>query len=268
LNLQRLQVSSREGLYRVRRQIKQSNLLIITDCLQAAETAVSAIALHRTLLEGYILRRPEYQHTLNPFKVEEGAPQVVRLAAEAAEIAGVGPMAAIPGALAELAVEEMLLHHRSNVNLVENGGEIAASSNRQLTVGIYAGPSQLSGKVGFHLQPGDFPLGIATSSASVSNALNFGEADAAVVIADSASMADAAAKAVCNAVQGDDGEASVQAGLEVAETIPRIRASVVVRGKYIGAVGRLPKLVRLTGEAEELLEAGLQTLAPEKAVFL
>jgi len=268
LSLQRSHVSYRDGLYRVRKRIKQSNILVITDRPQAAETAVSAITLHRAMLEAYILRRPEYQHTLNPFKVEEAAPQVVRLAATAADIAGVGPMAAIPGALAELAVGEMLLNKGSNVNLVENGGEIAASSNRQLTVGIYAGPSPLSGQVGFQLQPNDFPLGIATSSASVSHALNFGEADAAVVIADSTSMADAAAKAVCNAVQGDDREASVQAGLEAAETIPHVRASIVVRGGYIGAVGRLPRLVRLTGEAEEMLEAGLHTLTSEKAVLL
>jgi ApbE superfamily uncharacterized protein (UPF0280 family) len=268
LSLQHFKPDFRDGLYRIRRRIRQSSILILTDRLEAAKTALNTIALHRTLLEGYILRRPEYQYTLNPIKVEEDAPKIVRLAAEAAELVGVGPMAAIPGALAELAVEDMLLHHRSHVNLVENGGEIAAASNRQLTVGVYAGPSPISGKVGLQLQPEDFPIGIATSSASVSHALNFGEADAAVVIADSASMADAAAKAVCNAVKGEDKEASVQSGLEVAETIPQVRGAIVIRGKYIGTVGRLPKLVKLEGEAAEVLEAGLHTLAHMKGVNL
>jgi ApbE superfamily uncharacterized protein (UPF0280 family) len=68
--------------------------------------------------------------------------------------------------------------------------------------------------VGFLLSPFDFPIGIATSSATVGHALSFGEADAAVIVADTASIADAVATAVCNAVRGNDYEASIQKGLK------------------------------------------------------
>ncbi|PCN50596.1 hypothetical protein B6U99_03565 [Candidatus Geothermarchaeota archaeon ex4572_27] len=132
--------------------------------------------------------------------------------------------------------------------LVENGGEISATSTGRVTVGIYAGPSPLSGRVGLELEGGDYPVGIATSSASVSRAINLGMADAAVVVADEASMADAAAKAVCNAVVGDDVEASVKRGLDVADDLrPYIRGAVVIRGGYIGLTGRLPRIVGISG---------------------
>jgi len=199
--------------------------------------------------------------------IDEASPKIVRLAAYAAEVAEVGPMAAVPGALAELAVLDMV-SQGSVVNLVENGGEIAAVSSRPLNVGIYAGCSPLSGRVGFHLSEDDFPIGIATSSASVSHALNFGEADAAVVIADSASMADAAAKAVCNAVKGPDFEASVQSGLELSETIPKVRAALIIRGGYAGSVGKLPRLVRFNGDLDDFFKATLHDILPYNTKLL
>ena len=52
---------------------------------------------------------------------------------------------------------------------------------------------------------------MATSSATVSHAVSFGEGDAVVVYAESAALADAAATRICNAVKGE-GEAAVQKG--------------------------------------------------------
>ncbi|MCP8312144.1 MAG: UPF0280 family protein [Candidatus Methylarchaceae archaeon HK02M1] len=249
------------GLYRMRRTIRQSNLLIISDIPQAISTAINSVILHRSFLERYIRCHPKYQFSLEPIKVEDDAPKVIKLAAFAAEIAEVGPMAAVPGALAEIAVEDMV-HHGALVNLVENGGEIASLSHKPLNVAIYAGPSPVSGRIGLHLSPKDFPIGIATSSATVGSALSLGEADAVVIIAESSSLADAVATAVCNAVQGPDIEASVQSGLELAETIPYVRAAIIIRGTHVGKVGRLPKLLKLNGSLDDLFEAGLYEIMP------
>lgn len=255
------------GLYRVRKTIKQSNLLIISENLQAVDVAIDSVVFHRSCLENYIFHHPEYRYSLSPVKVEGYAARIVKLASFAAEIAGVGPMAAIPGALAEIAVGDM--HNTGSlVNLVENGGEIAAISHQTLKVCIYAGTCFLSGRIGFLLSPDDFPIGVATSSATVSHALNFGQADAAVVISDSASIADAAAKAVCNAVSGSDAEASVQSGLEVAETIPYVRSVLIIRGKYVGKVGKLPQLLKYDGNIDDVFKASLHEILPQKAVIL
>jgi len=255
------------GMYRVRKRIKQSNLLVLSDSPSAIDTAFASIVQHRAALETYIRSHPIFQLALDPVVVGRDAPRVVQLAAGAAEVAGVGPMAAVPGSLAELAVEAML-STGSKVNLVENGGEIAAASISPLTVGIYSGRFAFSGRVGFLLSPLDFPIGIATSSATVSHALNFGQADAAVVVADTASIADAIAKAACNAVRGDDCEASVQSGLETVEKIGHVRGALIIRDSFIGMIGKLPKLVKIEGNAEEILTAGLLNVATSDATIL
>jgi len=255
------------GLYRKRMVIEQSNLLMISDTPRAISVALNSIVHHRKYLERYIKDHPDYELSLEPINYEDDAPEVVKLAAFSAELANVGPMAAIPGALAEIAVKDMA-HQDSLVNLVENGGEIASISNKPINVGIYAGSSPLSGHIGFQLSPEDSPIGIATSSATVSHALSFGEADAVIITARSCALADAAATAVCNAVKGSDVEASVQSGLEVAETIPQIRAAMIIRGKCIGKIGKLPRLIKLNGNIDDLFKVSLYEIFSHEMKFL
>jgi hypothetical protein len=244
------------GLFRLRRRIKQSNVLLVSDNSGAIEGGIESILRHRSELEAYIQRRPGFALSLEPLTVEESAPEVVRLASFAAEVAQVGPMAAVPGALAQLAARDMA-SKGARVSLVENGGEIAAVSTRPLIVGIYAGASSLSNTVGFHLTVEDFPVGISTSSATVGHALSLGEADAAVVVANTASVADAAATAVGNCVIGDDVETSIRCGLWRAKNISGVRGAVVIRGNHMGIIGRLPKLIGLDGSRQEMFRASL-----------
>jgi ApbE superfamily uncharacterized protein (UPF0280 family) len=255
------------GLFRARRLIKESNLLLVSNLPSAINAATRSVFFNRARLEEYLRRHRPFLWSLIPIEVEEDAPRVVRLAADAALVAGVGPFAAVPGAIADLALEEMLACGGST-SLVENGGEISAKSTRPLNVAIYSGNSPLSSCIGFRLEAGDFPIGIGTSSAVVSHALSFGEADAAVAVTDSAVLADASATAICNAVSGNDVEASVQAGLEAAEEISQIRGALVIRGRYVGSVGRLPRLLNLRGDLDDMWKATLQDLLPQEAIIL
>jgi len=240
-------------LHRARIAVQEANLLILSDLPRGIDIAVESVSAHMAKLKEYVGRNPSFRLALLPFDVEGSAPMVVRIAASAATCAGVGPMAAVPGALADLAVASMR-EIGCSVSLVENGGEISAMSERPILVAIYAGQSPVSGRFGFFLEKGDFPIGIATSSATVSHALSFGEADAAVVVALSAVMADAAATRVCNAVRGKDARASVEEGLRTAEKIPGVRGAIVVRSSHIGVVGTLPRIVPLRGNLEEIFK--------------
>lgn len=248
----------RRGLYRVRVRLGYSSLLLISEKTEGVSAALTSITYHKAQLQAYLLHNPFYRYSLEPLEVERWAPRVVKLAAEAAWKAEVGPMAAIPGALAQLALEA-LTSTGASVGLVEDGGEIAANSSQPLTLAIYAGSSPFSGRIGFQLEGNDFPLGVATSSATVSHAINFGEADAAVVVADEAALADAAAKAVCNAVRGTPREA-VEKGLRRAERIEGIRGALIVYGEHLGIVGELPEIVKLEGKPGKVLEASLHIL--------
>ncbi len=244
--------------------IKQSKLTIETDKPSSIKLAIHSIKRNRELLEEYIQKNPEFLTSFEPLEVRD-APKIVNIMAEAAFEAGVGPMAAVAGALADLAVDAMLVE--AKVAVVENGGEISANSDTPIVVGLLAGTSTLSGKIGFHLKPKDFPIGIGTSSGTVGHAISFGEADAATIIADSAALADAAATAVGNAVQGEDYEKSVQKGLETAEAIRGVRGSLIIRGEYAGMVGKLPQLVKIEGEAWKSLK-NVQDYLPPKIKFI
>ena len=232
----------RRGLYYAHVRIKESNLHIISDKGEAIPLAAETVYNQRLLLEHYIRRDLRFRYALKPIKLLENAPDAAKLACAAAEVADVGPMAALPGALADLATESM----RSlgcRVRVVENGGEVSAASDREICVALYAGASPISNKIGFVLGGDGLPVGLATSSATVSHAISFGEADAVVVYAKSAALADAAATKICNAVKGED-DAAVQRGLEEAEKIDHLYGVFIVKGKYVGRKGRLPKIVR------------------------
>lgn len=226
-----------------RRRFKESSILFKSERRRAIDAAISAIRIHRMELETYIALHPGFRYALNPVPVETEAPRIVRLMAQSTTPFDVGPMAAVAGVLADLAVEAML-GAGARIAFVENGGEISVSSDESFTIGLYAGGNALSDRVGFQIDPSECPIGIATSSATVGHAISFGEADAVTVFADTSGIADAAATAICNMVRGRDVEASVRSGLESAEKIGNIiRGVIVVRGKYVGSVGRIPQLV-------------------------
>lgn len=234
-----------KGLYYAKARIKESNLHIISDKEEAVTLAAATIYNQRLLLERYIRRDLRFRYALKPMKPLEDAPEAAKLACEAAEVAEVGPMAALPGALAELASRSMM-GLGCRVRVVENGGEVSAASDRELCVALYAGASPVSTKIGFSLGADDLPAGLATSSSTVSHAVSFGDADAVVVYAEGAALADAAATRVCNAVRGD-AEAAVQKGLEEADKIDHIYGVLIVKGRYVGREGRLPRVVRIRG---------------------
>jgi len=167
--------------------------------------------------------------------------------AQATKPFNVGPMAAVAGVLADLAVEAMKAIV-VKVAIVENGGEISAVSDEVFTVGLYAGKNILSNRIGFQVDPSECPIGIATSSATVGHALSFGEADAVTVFANNGGIADAAATAICNAVHGKEVKMSVEHGLEFSQKFNNlIRGVIIVRGKYVGSRGKNPQMVEVTG---------------------
>jgi hypothetical protein len=151
---------------------------------------------------------------------------------EAGRQAHVGPMAAVAGAIAECVGRELLAF--SPEIIVENGGDIFLKILRKRTVGLYAGNSPLTGKIGLEINPQDTPLGVCTSSGTVGHSLSYGKADAVVVLAASAALADAAATAIGNRVKKPE---DIDGVLEFARGIGNLKGIVIVVGKNVGAWG-------------------------------
>jgi ApbE superfamily uncharacterized protein (UPF0280 family) len=191
----------------------------------------------RNELETYLAEDPGYGAALEPYLVRFAAPALVLEMARAANAAGVGPMAAVAGAIAERVGRALLPRVREVA--VENGGDIFLVCRKPWTIGIFAGDSPFSNRVGIEIQPAQAPVGCCTSSGTVGPSLSFGRADAACVLASSTALADAAATAVGNAVRSPD---DVGKGIEVAKSIPGVTGVLVIKSDQLAVWGDL-KLV-------------------------
>jgi uncharacterized protein len=230
---------ARPGLVSFGVAVKETDLWVLAARDFSPEVR-EVVIQERQLLEAYIAKHPGFLTALSPWPADPFAPAVVREMIEAAAATGVGPMAAVAGALAARVGRHLV--SLSPEVIVENGGDIFLAIAQQATVALFAGQSPLSHRVGLRLDPGLSPLGVCTSSASVGHSLSFGRADAACVLAESAALADAAATALGNRVQGPD---SIAPALAWAGTLPDILGAVIIVGEKLGAWGRV-ELVPLT----------------------
>lgn len=228
-------------LYREAFTLKESQCNVIADKPDGIQAAKDSLKRHRLQIETYIDINPNFFHTLKPVVVPT-EPLVATLMAEAAEKAKVGPMAAVAGVLADLAVKDML-RAGCEVAVVENGGEISAVSNESIDVAVSAGNEPLSKRFGFRLT--EFPIGVATSSGRFSHAFSFGDAEAATIFCKNAGLADATATAVCNVVKGKDCQAAIQAGINKALSIQGVEGVLIIYKDLTGTAGKIPKIIKV-----------------------
>jgi hypothetical protein len=160
------------------------------------------------------------------------APAIVKDMISASRVAGVGPMASVAGAIAEH-VGRRILTKSINV-VVENGGDIYLNVNDDMSIGIFAGQSPLSGRIALKIQAAETPLGICTSSGTVGHSLSFGIADAVCIKSRSATLADAAATAVGNLIKS---KSDVKKGLDRAMSIQGVLGVLIVTGDTLAVQG-------------------------------
>ncbi len=186
----------------------------------------------RAELIDYIARHPEFKNSHVPVGVPDDAPDIVEAMATAASAAGTGAMAAVAGAVAEL-VGRALLNHSVEV-IVENGGDIFIRSERTRTIAIFAGESPLSLKIGMTIDPSPGGVGACTSSATVGHSLSVGRADAVLIVAENAALADAVATATCNRVTLPS---SLEPAMNFACSIGGVNGCCIILGTKLAAAG-------------------------------
>ncbi|MHC1602257.1 MAG: UPF0280 family protein [Methermicoccaceae archaeon] len=217
--------------------LKQTSVSILAMEQEHIKRAVSAVVHHRRLLEEYIEKDGLFAATLEPCDVRKGAPEVARRMAEAGWHMGVGPMAAVAGTIASLAAEAMV-DAGAAFAVVDNGGDIALLTDEPLVVGVYAGSSAV-GRIAFEIAPTKSLMGICTSSGTLGHSISFGSADAATVIADNVSVADAAATRLGNELTGE----LVKDAFEPLKD-RRVRGAMLIKGERVAMFGALPPIVR------------------------
>ncbi len=229
------------NLFKENFTLKESQCTIISDQQNAIQTAIESIKRNRKELEIYTRANPKFLHTLKPITPPE-KPTVANLMTQAAEKADVGPMAAVAGVIADLAVNDMI-NAGCEVAVVENGGEISALSNIPIDVAVAAGEEPLSKKFGFRLT--NFPIGVATSSGRFSHALSFGDAEAATVFCRNAALADAVATSVGNVVKGEDVQTAIKAGISRGLSIEGVEGVLIIYKGQVGTAGKIPQIIKV-----------------------
>lgn len=212
----------------------QTIATILADDPRHIAAAESGMLAARHEVERQIALDPYFSATFEPYTPKNPEKTVDRMVRAAAG-AGVGPMAAVAGAIAWAGVEAMT---GVSFGLIDNGGDIALRSDREVTVGIYAGASPLSGHMALRIPPEEEILGICTSSATVGPSISFGVADAVTVVAPDVAVADAWATAICNRITVDD--------TSVLDALPEtgVRGVLAIIGDTVIRHGDLPRIIR------------------------
>ncbi len=225
---------STTGLVSTKVCVEETDLHILAGS-DVVVQATDLILQYRAQLQKYIVKNPHFCASLDPLSTDNIVPPLIRDMLKAGEAAGVGPMAAVAGTIAEYVGNGLVEAGHGEV-MVENGGDIFLLREHDCTVAVFAGDSPLSCKVGLRIRSAQMPIGICTSSGTVGHSLSLGAADSVTVLSRSTPLADAVATRLGNEV-GRRAETGIADALAVAGEIPGVIGVVVVCGERMGAYG-------------------------------
>ena len=189
----------------------------------------------RLVLEKYIHSFPEFATTYTPIKLPDNSPDIAVQMGKAAEIAEVGPMAAVAGAFSEFIGRAIQKRFPVKEIVVENGGDIYMSIGKDLNLSVYAGNSALSGKIGIKIPYDSTPIGICTSAGNVGPSFSFGRADAVMVACKNTALADAYATTFGNRVKTAD---DISKAIKIASQCKEIISIVIICQNQMGITGQ------------------------------
>jgi uncharacterized protein len=213
--------------------VQETDLSVYANGVSTEEIKDAVIA-QRGFLENYIHRFPTFAQTLVPWREDAMAPPLVQDMIRAGRRAGVGPMAAVAGAIAEHVGLDLL--RRTDEIIIENGGDVFIKSAHPVTVAVFSGHSPMSMKIGIEIDASDASQAVCTSSGTVGHSLSKGRADAVCVVGPACSVADAAATAIANRVQ-DSGD--IQPAIQWGRTIEGVEGILVILDGKAGMWGRI-----------------------------
>ena len=195
--------------------------------------ALEAVKDIRARVSGIIEKRPMFRRSLAPLDPFGDEDAWLMKMYRAGRTAGTGPMAAVAGMIAEYTGRALL--PLSPEIVVENGGDVFLAGMHRRTVAIAAGQSPLSGRLGLTVMPGP-GFSVCTSSGTYGHSLSFGKADAAVVAAGDAALADAVATMLGNKCKN---EQCLAEAAQWAAALPGVSGAVAVMGDKLAAAGQI-----------------------------
>lgn len=239
-------------------KFRESSCTLISNSQQAINQALDQLYEDSDVMYDFTLQYPGWKKSYEPIRIdtEKGKAKhpLIEKMEKAAIQAQVGPMAAVAGALADRMQENMLTLPECKIAVIENGGEIAIKSQEEIIIGLLVLSNSLKNKIGFRYAGNNQNLGVATSSATFGHADSLGEADAVVVFAPNAALADAAATKICNEVKGSQAKDAILRGLAAYRTIPSLFGVFIVKEDLTAQEGKLPEFIHIDDPDDVLLQ--------------
>ena len=214
-------------------KVKESDLLCCTEN-DLSRFIEGRVVIYRHQLEEYMKVKPRFKDSLTPLEFDAFAPAIAAEMIKASALVGVGPMAAVAGAIAEFVGRDIT--SMTDEFIIENGGDIYLKTNKERRILVYAKDSPFSERIGIKLKPRSTPYGVCTSSATVGHSLSFGKADAVCIIAASSLFADGLATCLGNIVKDKD---DIPVAIEKGKTYDGVIGILIVLGKNLGIWGDL-----------------------------
>lgn len=200
------------------------------------EFSRNRIKEYRIKLENYILQDPFFAESLVPVELKPDAPEIARIMAEASQKAGIGPLSAVAGTFAECLGKDLIKHYELKEVVIENGGDIFLKLKDEMVLSVYAGTSPLSGKVGIKLPRLNTFAGVCTSAGRVGPSLSLGNADAVMVVCESAPLADSWATSIGNRIKSakDIGPVLIETEKypDILSVLAICEGNIGIRGKF------------------------------------
>ena len=218
----------------------QETIATVTVSEEFVPEIVPLIKESREMIIAYILQDPAFESSFSPIEVSKNAPDIIRRMAHASAIAGVGPMAAVAGAIAQYVVEGLISSGAEHV-IFDNGGDIAMYLKKPVVAGIYAGPDSVT-ELGLRITDLGRIIGLCTSSGTVGHSFSYGKADAAIVYSSDVALADAVATRLGNLIVSRDPDLltpSMRSAM-----LKGIDGVMSIVGDAVGTCGMLPEFVK------------------------
>jgi len=220
-------------LLKYRIVIGESDLWVMSS-IDLKEAVKAKLKFYRRVLKEYIHQYPLFKDTLIPFSCAAEAPELIKRMCKATERVGVGPMAAVAGAIAAKIGEDLASNCPDLI--IENGGDIYLRSSKQRIIAVYAGDSRFSNRIGVIIPTSNSGCGICTSAGAFGPSLSFGNADAVMILAADAALADAAATATGNLIHDDN---DFRKAVDFVKKIPELTGVLIIKDEKMTAWGEL-----------------------------
>lgn len=203
--------------------------------------AKDAIFEARDIILSKIRDDPFFKTTFDPYLFKEGDDDLIKRMCVASMLAGVGPMAGVAGAVSVHAVEAMR-SAGAEYAVVDNGGDIALSVDRDIRIGMFTDNEGLRDLAFLIHGTGGAVTGVCSSSGRIGPSVSFGTSSISTVFSDDVILADACATALGNMiVEGDD--KNLSASVEAIGGIHGVKGCLVCCGEKIAVYGDVPEFV-------------------------